>query len=513
MSAIGNYVHYSASGYLQHGISKKGNQKPTLTLWTQIKNDMRNKVQTIYTQNEISKMEALYNEQRKIIRGLTDDKSFAEVQKAIENLIIKKYAGKLEEENLVFNTSTGGILYGGAQNTTSSSSIRNIRGKRKINGQTVENKSAYGAAVWRRFLKAQEILNDIEESDKKNNIKNKLKKAENEFLELVKISIKELKKEGIPVIDKVSGRIDSKRAREIISNINSYLGLSATGALADAIGDFEEYTAAAISLKAQGLGAQAIIDNLENEIKLFGGESKTKPVIKSDMISINKNIAAELAKGKNYTFQDAQGNKYKYFLSESSQKMDASFVYESSNGRQKAAALSIKNYNLHSGHNISLVTNSPLSTFLFNIDNTNYINHFLNILAWHKETPDNLKTMRKVAELGLGYSILYSAASGRGVGKTFGFADVLVVNDTSSKGDVKMYDIGTLINNLVSDANIFKQYAKITPDLSTIKLLNNFISRSPNIGENIQIRLTYLLADVRNFKISASLNPSFLNRK
>mgnify|MGYP003295655749 CR=1 FL=1 len=60
------------------------------------------------------------------------------------------------------------------------------------------------------------------------------------------------------------------------------------------------------------------------------------------------------------------------------------------------------------------------------------------------------KKYREIANELLVWRILYAAASGKGIQRGNGFADILVINNNRTKGDVRMYDIGTLINKIIT---------------------------------------------------------------
>ena len=82
---------------------------------------------------------------------------------------------------------------------------------------------------------------------------------------------------------------------------------------------------------------------------------------------------------------------------------------------------------------------------MFNIGDVDITNHFLNILATHPRYPSAFQKSRQIAQEALGYYLLWAALTGRGVGKTEGFADVFVVNNNKDKNGVRVFDINSLI--------------------------------------------------------------------
>ena len=153
------------------------------------------------------------------------------------------------------------------------------------------------------------------------------------------------------------------------------------------------------------------------------------------------------------------GVEYFYKTSFNSQsKVDAVFTAKL-NKKLENTKLSIKNYNLSSSRAVSLVTNSPLSTFLFNMGDVNLTNHFLNIFAAHPDISEVslFSECRKEAETSLAYYLLWAAISGKGTGKEEdSVADIFVVNDNKSDTGVKMWDIGSLVQTIVFFTSEFK---------------------------------------------------------
>ena len=82
----------------------------------------------------------------------------------------------------------------------------------------------------------------------------------------------------------------------------------------------------------------------------------------------------------------------------------------------------------------------------------------MNIFAEHEDndlTPAFVKIKQEALD-GLTYQLLYSALSGRGVGRTGGFADIFILNDHSDRSgqSAKFFDVGTLINGIISTKNL-----------------------------------------------------------
>ena len=296
--------------------------------------------------------------------------------------------------------------------------------------------------------------------------------------------------------------------------MNIALGLVDGIGLNNTKGEFMESLAAIVNLAAQGKGFDALAD-LESAIKQSGGQNQSKTKIESDFVKISKTIR-DSVQGFNEVFKDNAGN-YALKITSSQQKMDAQFTYNKQN-----IPLSIKNYNLSSGHFIHLVSGTPLSSVLFSLNDKDITNHFLNIFS--VKTSGGLKKysssvdisgMKRLAIETLTIWLLYVAATGKGTGKTTGFAEVLLVNDNSKKGGVKMYDIGTLVNTIAYNYNdsLIRSYVDLSPDLSSMYFDNKFIfSKDRSSSDMVQERLARLLLSVHKQKVSAAIKPTLLKK-
>ena len=513
-SAIGYYVHYNASRYMKYGITKNTPGKNVdARYWLQVRHDMMSRAKQIKTDKEIEELQEQYNTFRRMIT-LTDTKEAQKVRDLIAKMILEK---EPNPENFAIDWRTGNIFELSSSNIAAmSNNIKTIASKNDMDKDT---QLSYERTVLKRFAYAFNQLKGIQPSAAKENIKKaliNLAKAFHIASTTTDISLRQMMSEGkisSRGIYKEQGKIITRaQAEAMVNNIRVLMGLNSTNKLAGLKGKFEEYVAAAAKLKAMGVATSNITkfeEELRKELNQYGGTNKTKTYITSDMMSLSRAVADELAKNKDYTLKDKEGT-YRFKTSESEQKMDALFTWEG--GPQEGIALSIKNYNLNSQHPISLVTKSPLSSFLFNMGNVDYTNHYLNIFAAHKNAPSAFRNMRTIAEESLSYYLLYAAMSGRGVGKKEGFADVFVVNDNSNKTDVKIYDIGKLVTNIVQRADALGSI-QIDPSLSTINILNSFETKGKNIGNNIQRRLTKLIANTRAIKISVALGTNVFKDK
>lgn len=507
-SAIGWYVHYNAQNYIDYGVLPKKNGKKMSTsltsYWSSIRDEIKIKVTTRnFSSTEIQYIENKLNAYRKMII-LDTSQEMKKVRTKIIDLILKKFGSNIEGPNS-FKFDMGDI-----QQLSPSSVDKNIQNlqenktnvKKHFSGKNI----TYLNTVLKEFIKAYRSLNNISSVDDKKKILEELKKVDAWFTSLIAAEDQTIRANNdLTGIHTSKTLISRETADQAISLIRQAMGITEVEGLSKAKGAFEEYIETAAALAAKGYSADAIVKFLESVYQKTGGAHHTRGTIAShDLIQINQKAAAAL-KNNDLIYFDSKSGEYKYKTTyHSEQKLDVSFEY-TFHGQPKAIGLNIKNYNLFSSRALSLVTNSPLSHFLFNISNVDTINHFLNILATHPTYPATFKKASIIAQEALGYYLLWAALTGQGVGKTEGFADVFVVNNNKDKYGVRVFDINQLIQNVME-----KSPKSLIIEPTPLRLKNTFV-KGVNPGASIQFRLTNLIADAHAKKISVSLPPQALN--
>lgn len=511
MSKIGEYVHYSSTNYMRYGTTRKDSSGAvSVGLWNKIRKNMTAKATKIkYNITDIKEIEHEYNTFRQAVTT-NDPTKYKAVRDKIVELMIKKFNDVTEDTE--FDFATGDLRNPPSQSAVDSA-IKRIGEVKKTAKNT---KVKYGSRAMKSIEDAYKMLATIPSEAKRKEIKASIDAAKTKFLEAIKISNEEIRKNNLTGIHHISEKtlIYADDYKAFTNAINTIFGFNSSNKLSSAKGTFEEYIGAATALAKEAAVGKSIdeiekyiINNLEDRISKGGGNVTVGITGGEDMAKISQNAAKEL-KHSSFTVQDEQG-VYSYKTTyQSEQKMDVSFTYDTKNN--KMAALTIKNYNLYSGHPISLVTGSPLSTFLFNLGDINLTNHFLNIFTTHPQIESSFNRCRKIAEESLAYSLLWSAMSGKGVGKTEGFADIFVVKNNKSKDNtVKMWDIGSLINSIIKDKANLEKNLIINPKLENLWIENEW-EGGPTPGALLQKRIAKLLLYTHMEKMSVSISPSIL---
>lgn len=204
-------------------------------------------------------------------------------------------------------------------------------------------------------------------------------------------------------------------------------------------------------------------------------------------------------------------------------KVDAVFTIDNIE-----AYASVKNYNL--GQEVyyskgkatiaavSLVSGTPLTSLLFTADNfqKKIGTHFLNILSEKEDGGAQLATMRKAGIDTLGIFLIYMGLTG-GSGK-LAFRDqqaanLLVIEDKATK-KAYFFNLSSILSLALQDlANAEKHFLLTAAgqDLSHLMLKNKRVQEHSSQSENIKMRLKNVLTEAHQIKLSAKLKNSSIN--
>lgn len=192
-------------------------------------------------------------------------------------------------------------------------------------------------------------------------------------------------------------------------------------------------------------------------------------------------------------------------------KVDVTFQWN-----DRDVAISAKNINLHSGKDISLVTQTSLLALLKYQSNGEFANHYLNIVA-----ASGKSSYGKPYSLASG--LIQSAHSAMreiiALSAFAGFRDqtanLFILNDTSNtkpNEGVQVYTMYEIYKKLVNDqfqALVINPDIRPRPGTGTFTLENNWegVTRTPSQSAALK-RITNILRQVHQTKISVAVKPS-----
>lgn len=292
--------------------------------------------------------------------------------------------------------------------------------------------------------------------------------------------------------------------------------MEAQGALAE--------TAVAVSLMEADLNAVITVDDY------IQSKSNNKEGV------VGNKYAKQMTFSKNFlTKQDAALGKFSASFSTGyGQGIDAIYALEASTGKVDVEVtyksnflpISVKNYSLAAQRNISLVSGTNL-LYLIQDENSNYVNHYLNAIAYHKDMYLDYGSgnYREQSYLATAYTVLYKAFTGDSYGRDIADkAEVFIVHDTtaeSQRQSWRVYSINSLLYSILNTAEQFNKYAVIETtggfngngNLENLTIGNEFQGilkpYTPDV-EDAYTRIGIFLGRVANVKLHAALKPAAL---
>lgn len=480
MSAIGNYIHYTAKGYEEHGITRKG----TFQTWRNQRNEIIRKAAALKTSLTPSDREELEGVLNSLLRPTTDDSMVAKARKEVEKVMIENFESSAKK----INWDTGNIDWVQKRSDTLSTlhRHRNESGQLEINLKEMLDKV-------NKLMKIIAKQAKVESNGKVLSLEcKKLARLAKQVQERMDGN---LRKNGW-----IYGLTTSKNIltdEQIIKYLNSLIETyAAHPAINLQKGTAFEAMIAMAPFVAQGMAA-------EEAAKQIKGSVKEQVIIEpsnfsSDYISIN-------GLDNNYTIKTsgsvAQG------------KVDVELTWNN-----KITKISAKNVNLGNPYaQIHILSGSSLMYLIQDMDH-DYVNHFLNLQTEHgvlnskdggyKKVPKNyFGEKRKLVMQEMKLYLFYKALSGDNYKRKA--ADLFVIND-NSKGEVYVYSIEDIINKIIYNERTLAQISVTNQEGVNIMNLPLFKNDRVTGDATGQQRITSVLAQVHATKISASLRPSIL---
>ena len=466
MAGIGNYIHLSAHGYLEHGVTDD-------ETYHQYQSQKKN----IYSRSFSN-------------RSLLSKKDKEELAATLESMM------HLNSENLGLINQARQMIYGEL-------SKEYTRKMQKINWETgnvvalKDKDEMIGQAE--SGLKVQDMINRIERLEKV------LQKKINQ------------------------GDINAQQAQTVLTQLKTeyHNTVSAIAAeLQKNFGDIKKLD------KKYSRQVSRYRDQLNAMIDLWAFYPPIN-LQKGDLFEHMIAYAPKVAEQEAFIAANRVLGKVSEQASLSSQNFDSKFITKRfskdciekttvSQGKvdveitwnKKEAKISAKNINLSSGYWINLVSDTSFLSLLQDED-TDFVNHVLNILAFHKKPRKNeegfnsysqdsaqINLLKKNIIKELRLMFFYKALTGDFNNRNK--ANLFVINDNQT-GKVRVIDMNELLlkatkrwNSLGNNMSAFK----IEGVTQSFKLLKN-----EKLEEGPAGRISRLLADAHSRKINVALNP------
>lgn len=500
MSAIGEYVHYTAYGYSAFGIDRiqKG-QGLKRTVPTLAMNIQKEKIRQQASSLELNKLQDTQGMERQIEALMKKPSSDA----ANEGL---RLAWEIICEQLridFYDEVPSQIMQDTGQVKTTVS---------KMGG----TKSGHFLSTYlTKINDINTLISQIKSGENENKIKGILDSIISDLSGISNIGINQIKNflgcessiEAKQFLEKLRLKnelISNEKAKSIIDNINKAVNL-AKGLSNYVKGEMFQLLIAISQLKKEELTRENIQKAIE---ECWVGNKKTGVYLKSTNFAKGTDLSSSFKGPGQKVIYGPNGEIESYVSGYSSDKIDVIYNYKG-----KPYNASLKNVNLYAYPYISLVTGASLLALMQSMD-YDFVNHYLNIMATHYRMPPgseieqpifNQASIRNLAREAMDISLLLAAFIGHKLDADT--ADIFIVNNNAAgKGDpqIKVFNIGELVLRAIN--SIDTSFSPINVEMSSSGegYLNNF-------APTIEQRLSTLLQQVHSIIVKVSLDNSILN--
>lgn len=467
MSAIGDYIHYSAQGYDEHGTTLNGAYKAANYNYQmqKIKNNLSH-ISPGLSQEKLDEfgemISSFMTEPEKMPRG-------EEALKAFSDELFKKF--QIDLDSGMFNM-----------------------GSMKLTGVNVDNAigkvKAHKGENGKLYMDLREITNKInrleevylKEFNKKSVNTKDFIKLRQRYKDLVGKSVKSLRKYDF-VSNKDNLKLEGsyKEIGELRNLLNDMINRYASYPCISNIEgiSFEN----AIALASYAADSNANISTDEAILNVLGGNIKRMDQYNKAFFS--REYTEQL--GEN-TFLDAKYNKRS--------KIDVELNWKGTDLR-----ISAKNISFNKSHTwVTVVSESPLLSMIQDIEG-DFVNHWINIHAIHGASQKSKVEKNNINSAMKGY-IFYKAVTGD-VYKSDSseLANLFVINDKNSKGKVIVRDMKDIFNKALQNLDRISVAAE-GRNINELKLKNVWSEPDYNA------RLHSILTQMHELKVKAMFNAN-----
>lgn len=484
MSAIGEYVHLTARGYNEHGITRDG-AKETYNYAAEKKR-----------LNERMKVSS-FNEKEKLEKALKvifspEDKSNVSAEKirnAIEKTLDESFGKSLGE----IDWSTGDVQDVNAASRIASKNVHQIQSE----GEKVSVKVKNMISAIRTL---EESAREIKDVTTKEFLWKQITEIYRQLNKIIKECNEDIQERGIITILRAGGgkyknySIDTTRedTQNLITTVNELIQTYAkTPAINLQKGTLFEYAIALAPIIASGTAEEEVDKVIEEFSKNVMGDDRSNIVINLENSSPEIDFK-KITESRYWIVHPA--SKTLVSTLPSQHKIDVSLQWEDNN----SYAVSAKNVKLSRGSIVHILSGGNF-LYLLQDENPDFINHFLNIVAAHKDgkidssmTLGVFDTMKTI--------LLYKALSGDTFQRQS--AELFIVNNNIT-GEAKIFEVKDLILKAQEDLEKYANLKINDKKIENLKLNNA-------MAETVSQRITNLIAQVHNMKVDAALKSSIL---
>ena len=495
MSAIGDYIHYTARGYNKFGIGQHTVSKD-YAIFSRQKQKIRqqmlaeaNKTMSIAEKNRLQ--EAL----GKIISTKNNASEQQQIINKIQKELVQSLSQNLKDyQSAVIDFDTGNVSISSEESIALKKKVTLLGKLKNLDRETYFRYDA----IKRRIQQIQNLItNDFVASAKS-------KEMLQSRLDTLNSMIAELEAQRHIYFKSSADLRPYEKVKNLVTYLNntlSLIGAESTSNLAK--GDFLEYAIGLAPLLCTQGGVEAINEEVFEELKKSVVGTTGRSTVKIDVEKFDTNVNWSQLAIENKGWQYDANNKVFMTCAPSQEKIDVMLQWEN-----RQVPISAKNVNLSSGFDIHILSGSSL-LYLLQLEDSNFVNHYINVISHHHmdrnnpylEEIDNFSNLFHQAHEAAKITILMYALRGGTYGRDV--AKIFVVNNNVSPEKPYIFDTAALV---FKASNNIEAYSMITAngrDLNSLRLQNRWATTWED-------RITRLIQDIHRQKIEAALKPSLL---
>lgn len=477
MSGIGDYIHYHTENYKKFGTTENGPSnydEAGLSLERRRKkmHDLAKSMHLKYSNGQIEDLERFMNSifyPPKNGRNDLEKEQFSQMKRYVESEFEKAF------DDFGINWEQGMSVY-------------------------VKGKTGIGKGTQVRTL--QKVYNQLESAFARVSSANTKAKIE-QAKQAITDALDKLAQMNIGADAQVTIGKNLEHSEDLIATVNN--ALRATMYNNAAVGYIFELALAAFSGQMSDRVGEIAADTVNAAMQ---GAVRSNPNIRIDLIDKHffdeELFGREINRGRTNlgVWQRTEDGTAFQFTAPTQDKLDVALSFDG-----EMYNITAKNYANITQRDIHIVSGTSLLSMILD-DDVDFINHYLNITA--TDEPEKTGYNLTLAHQAMKLTILLKSLSGIGTSATGSVADVLVVNDRASK-HIYIRSVGDLVGKIAQQLDKIDEYMKIhgLGKGGTLNIKNDYVGTIPS-DNDAQIRITKLLAQLHNTKISVSLKGTAL---
>lgn len=511
-SFIGDYVHYFKRDYLQYSTTQNTltSFDPNAVLEEQAK-EIKRMLEERYKHRALN-LEGIENQLNFYFRGINQDATLQNNMtpqqfQQVHNIIMKKIDAGVVQINPF--TLASAINKGGIDVVALKTQVEYRKNKIK----SIEN---VAANILEREQNAK-ADSSVQQSTIENSIKFICSAIEATNSDNLRPQLALLEQEWSKLQSMTPGKLYSRQdqqTKNVLTLITEMVGNFKVGS-STLHGTYAEYIIEFTNLLAQNKATKTFAETIEEfSQNLSDAAKKTKGQLTSRKALVGANFSHDFVdlgivvdNNVRWRLDDDKHGNYIYATG-TQDKVDVDIMFE-----DLKIPASVKNYNFNNPvRDMHFLEGRSILVLLQ--DKPDLLNHYLNIAAPHGDANFDNRLIGKSSEV-MKLAILLKALAGgiyaldgSGTINPSEQAEIIVIND-NSQGKFRVFSVAWILDKVERKINSLVK----TGDFDTLRLRNDWVGGAAANKKNAKARITNLLKQLHNAKVSVSIDKGvFLDK-